>query len=95
MIKWILKLVILIWFIVSIIFSVQASTNPDFTVEGGGIEHRKGFLVIEVDDVVLDRDGQGHDQFGYPITADKDCIVVMIYNPFTNYCDDIIARWDF
>ena len=95
MIKQILKIIILVWLIISVTMSVLATTNRDFCIEGGGIEHRKGFLVIEIDDVVLDRDGQGHDQFGYPITADEDCIAVMIYNPFTNYHDDIIARWDF
>lgn len=79
----------------SLFNSVRASTCTDYCTEGGGIENRLGTIVIQIAHIQRADDGEMRDQFGYPYAAEKDCWAVMVYNPFTTYFDDIIARWDF
>lgn len=87
--------VILAWVICSVGFSIGATFNEDFTTEGGMIENRLGLVVVQVSKIQENELGETTDRWGYPISGESGDIAVMVYNPFTNYFDDIIARWDF
>ena len=82
------------WMSISAIMSCMASRDPDFFNENHN-HFRVPFLIVQVLDVHLGEDGRGYDQFGYYVWAERDSKVFLVFNPFTNYCDDIIARFDF
>lgn len=66
------------------------------------LENRNGKIVIEVSNgTVLDNEGNGQDICGYYIkynsnrfSAGDQVQSVFVYNPETNYIDDIISRTD-
>lgn len=83
-----------LWVSVSIALSV-AVTKGNQNV----IEHRAGFLLVEVC-CVADAEGRtyGYDQNGHYVGFDEEtysALVVFVYNPFNNECDDIMWRYDF
>ena len=66
------------------------------------LENRNGKIVIEVSNgTVLDNEGNGQDICGYYIKYDSSRFSagdqvqsVFVYNPETNYIDDIVSRTD-
>lgn len=66
------------------------------------LENRNGKIIIEVSSgTVLDNEGNGRDICGYYIKYDSEKFSagdqvqsVFVYNPETNYIDDIISRTD-
>lgn len=66
------------------------------------LENRNGKIIIEVSSgTVLDNEGNGKDSCGYYIKYDSDRFSagdqvqsVFVYNPGTNYIDDIVFRTD-
>lgn len=92
--KAILKLVVMIWLAISFALTCFASLDADFCTEGGGIEHRKGFLVVQLADIKEGENGETVDQWGYPISGKVGDTAIMIFNPLTNYFDDVVARFD-
>ncbi len=66
------------------------------------LENRNGKIVIEVSrGTVLDKEGNGQDICGYYVKYDSNRFSagdqvqsVFVYNPETNYIDDIISRTD-
>ena len=66
------------------------------------IENRNGRIIIEIiDATVLDDDGNGSDQFGFYVKYDSRRFSkgdhvrsAFVYNPETNYFDDIVCRVD-
>ena len=66
------------------------------------LENRNGKIIIEVSSgTVLDNEGNGKDSCGYYIKYDSSRFFagdqvqsVFVYNPETNYIDDIISRTD-
>ena len=66
------------------------------------LENRNGKIVIEVSNgTVLDDEGNGRDVCGYYIKYDSERFSagdqvqsVFVYNPETNYIDDIVSRTD-
>lgn len=69
------------------------------------VSHREPFLLVDVAvSTVLDyRQGgvpQGFDQHGNYIAYNpgvvpgQRALSIFVWNPFTNWCDDIVIRWD-
>ena len=66
------------------------------------IENRNGRIIIEViDATVLDDNGNGSDSFGFYVKYDSEQFSkgdkvrsLFVYNPNTNYLDDIVCRID-
>ena len=66
------------------------------------LENRNGKIIIEVSNgTVLDNEGNGQDICGYYIKYDSERFSagdqvqsVFVYNPETNYIDDIVSRTD-
>lgn len=66
------------------------------------LENRNGSLIVEViEAVVLDDEGNGCDKFGFYVKYDSERFSkgdkvqsVFIYNPDTNYVDDILYQVD-
>lgn len=66
------------------------------------LENRNGKIIIEVSSgTVLDNEGNGKDSCGYYIKYDSSRFFagdqvqsVFVYNPDTNYIDDIVSRAD-
>lgn len=66
------------------------------------LENRNGKIIIEVSSgTVLDNEGNGKDSCGYYIKYDSSRFFagdqvqsVFVYNPETNYIDDIVSRTD-
>lgn len=66
------------------------------------LENRNGKIIIEVSSgTVLDNEGNGKDSCGYYIKYDSSRFFagdqvqsVFVYNPETNYIDDIVSRAD-
>lgn len=64
------------------------------------LENRNGKMSIEViEATVLDDNGNGSDQFGFYVEYDTEKFsagdkVQSVYNPDTNYIDDILCRLD-
>lgn len=66
------------------------------------LEHRNGKIIVEViEATVLDDEGNGSDKFGFYVKYDSmrfskgDKVQsVFVYNPDTNYTDDILYRVD-
>ena len=80
----------------------HSKTKEDFDRLTSIIENRNGKIIIEmVDATVLDDDGNGSDSFGFYVKYDSGRFSkgdkvrsVFVYNPDTNYLDDIVCRVD-
>lgn len=80
----------------------HSKTKEDFDRLTSIIENRNGKIIIEmVDATVLDDDGNGSDSFGFYVKYDSGRFSkgdkvrsVFVYNPKTNYLDDIVRRID-
>ena len=80
----------------------HSKTREDFDRLTSVIENRNGRIIIEmVDATVLDDDGNGSDLFGFYVKYDSGQFSkgdkvrsVFVYNPNTNYLDDIVCRID-
>ena len=77
-------------------------TQKDYDAMTEILENRKGKIIIEViEATVLDDEGNGSDQFGFYVKYDAKRFSkgdkvqsVFVYNPDTNYIDDILYRVD-
>lgn len=77
-------------------------TKNDYDAMTEILENRNGKIIIEViEATVLDDDGNGSDQFGFYVKYDSKRFAkgdkvqsVFVYNPETNYVDDILYRVD-
>lgn len=77
-------------------------TQKDYDAMTEILENRKGKIIIEViEATVLDAEGNGSDQFGFYVKYDSKRFSkgdkvqsVFVYNPDTNYVDDILYRVD-
>lgn len=77
-------------------------TQQDYDAMTEILENRNGKIIIEViEATVLDHDGNGSDQFGFYVKYDAGRFSkgdkvqsVFVYNPDTNYVDDILYRVD-
>ena len=80
----------------------HSKTKEDFDRLTSIIENRNGKIIIKmVDAAVLDDDGNGSDSFGFYVKYDSGRFSkgdkvrsVFVYNPKTNYLDDIVRRID-
>ena len=80
----------------------HSKTKEEFDRLTSVIENRNGRIIIEmVDATVLDGDGNGSDSFGFYVKYDTGQFSkgdkirsVFVYNPDTNYFDDIVCRID-
>lgn len=80
----------------------HSKTKEDFDRLTSIIENRNGKIIIEmVDATVLDDDGNGSDSFGFYVKYDSGRFSkgdkvrsIFVYNPKTNYLDDIVRRID-
>ena len=80
----------------------HSKTKEEFDRLTSVIENRNGRIIIEmVDATVLDGDGNGSDSFGFYVKYDTGQFSkgdkirsVFVYNPDTNYFDDIVYRRD-
>lgn len=77
-------------------------TQKDYDAMTEILENRNGKIIIEViEATVLDDEGNGSDQFGFYVKYDakqfsRDDKVqsILVYNPNTNYVDDILYKVD-
>ena len=77
-------------------------TQKDYDAMTEILENRNGNIIIEViQATVLDDEGNGSDQFGFYVKYDSKRFSkgdkvqsVFVYNPDTNYVDDILYRVD-
>lgn len=77
-------------------------TQKDYDAMTDVLENRNGKIIIEViEATVLDDEGNGSDQFGFYVKYDSKRFSkgdrvqsVFVYNPETNYVDDILYRVD-
>lgn len=77
-------------------------TQKDYDAMTEILENRNGKIIIEViEATVLDHNGNGSDQFGFYVKYDAKQFSkgdkvqsVFVYNPDTNYIDDILYRID-
>lgn len=77
-------------------------TQKDYDAMTDVLENRNGKIIIEViEATVLDDEGNGSDQFGFYVKYDSKRFSkgdkvqsVFVYNPDTNYIDDILYRVD-
>ena len=77
-------------------------TQKDYDAMTEVLENRNGKIIIEViEATVLDDEGNGSDQFGFYVKYDSKRFSkgdrvqsVFVYNPETNYVDDILYRVD-
>lgn len=80
----------------------HCKTREEFDRLTSVIENRNGRIIIEmIDATVLDDDGNGSDSFGFYVKYDTGQFSkgdkirsVFVYNPDTNYFDDIVCRRD-
>lgn len=80
----------------------HSKTKEEFDRLTSVIENRNGRVIIElIDATVLDDDGNGSDLFGFYVKYDSGQFSkgdkvrsVFVYNPDTNYLDDIVCRVD-
>ena len=95
--KTLLKTLLRLYLLASLLLSLAFHVSGDYAI----IRHRAPFLVCELAFSVVQSDGDGLDQHGNPIGYSFDVVpgervrTLLIYNPLTNYSDDIIARFDF
>lgn len=92
-----MKKIIKLWALVSLLLSMlYTATGSRFL-----ITHRFPFLVVDMAYAVASGPDYGYDHRGEYIAFDYDVqphdriLAAMIYNPLSNYSDDIIARFDF
>lgn len=77
-------------------------TQKDYDAMTEILKNRNGKIIIEViEAIVLDNDGNGSDQFGFYVKYDSKQFSkgdkvqsVFVYNPDSNYIDDILYRVD-
>lgn len=77
-------------------------TQKDYDAMTEILENRNGKIIIEViEATVLDDEGNGSDQFGFYVKYDSKRFSkgdkvqsVFVYNPDSNYIDDILYRVD-
>lgn len=77
-------------------------TQKDYDAMTEILENRNGNIIIEViEATVLDDEGNGSDQFGFYVKYDSKRFSkgdkvqsVFVYNPDSNYIDDILYRVD-
>lgn len=82
------------------VFYISSTSDHEKLLDA--LETRNGKIVIEVSSgTVLDNEGNGRDICGYYIKYDSERFSagdqvqsVFVYNPETNYIDDIISRTD-
>ncbi len=80
----------------------HSKTKEEFDRLTPVIENRNGRIIIEmIDATVLDDNGNGSDSFGFYVKYDSEQFSkgdkvrsVFVYNPDTNYLDDIVCRVD-
>ena len=80
----------------------HSKTQEDFDSLTHVIENRNSRIIIEmIDATVLDDDGNGSDSFGFYVKYDSERFhkgdkvrSIFVYNPDTNYFDDIVCRVD-
>ena len=80
----------------------HSKTKEEFDRLTPVIENRNGRIIIEmIDATVLDDNGNGSDSFGFYVKYDSGQFSkgdkvrsVFVYNPDTNYLDDIVCRVD-
>jgi len=80
----------------------HSKTKEEFDRLTSVIENRNGRIIIElIDATVLDDDRNGSDSFGFYVKYDSGQFSkgdkvrsVFVYNPDTNYLDDIVCRVD-
>ena len=80
----------------------HSKTKEEFDRLTSVIENRNGRIIIEmIDATVLDDNGNGSDSFGFYVKYDSEQFSkgdkvrsVFVYNPDTNYLDDIVCRID-
>ncbi|GFI49751.1 hypothetical protein IMSAGC020_00951 [Lachnospiraceae bacterium] len=80
----------------------HSKTQEDFDSLTSVIENRNDRIIIEmIDATVLDDDGNGSDSFGFYVKYDSGRYSkgdkvrsIFVYNPDTNYFDDIVCRVD-
>lgn len=77
-------------------------TQKDYDAMTEILENRNGKIIIEViEATVLDNEGNGSDQFGFYVKYDSSRFAkgnkvqsILVYNPNTNYVDDILYKVD-
>ena len=77
-------------------------TQKDYDAMTEILENRNGKIIIEViEATVLDDEGNGSDQFGFYVKYDAKQFSrgdkvqsILVYNPNTNYVDDILYKVD-
>lgn len=82
------------------VYFVRTRTDYDMVTEV--LENRNGKIIIEVlEATVLDDCGNGSDECGFYVKYDETRFLkgdkvqsVFVYNPDTNYADDILYRVD-
>lgn len=82
------------------IYTVYSS--DDFKEFKTAVEHRNGKFIIEIlQGTVIDSEGNGIDCCGYYTHYDNTRFskgdrvqAVFVYNPYNNYLDDIVSRYD-
>lgn len=80
----------------------HVTTEKEYDTLNNALENRNGRIIIEISyGSVLDNDGNGADTLGYYRHYDKERFTegdriqsVFIYNPDTNFTDDILYRVD-
>ncbi|MEY8414516.1 hypothetical protein AALB51_25290 [Lachnospiraceae bacterium 62-26] len=80
----------------------HSKTREDFDSLTSVIENGNDRIIIEmIDATVLDDDGNGSDSFGFYVKYDSGRYSkgdkvrsIFVYNPDTNYFDDIVCRVD-
>lgn len=80
----------------------HAKTKEEYDRLTHIIENRNGKIIIEVvNTTVLDDEGNGSDQFGFYVKYDSERFhkgdkvqSIFVYNPETNYLDDILYQTD-
>lgn len=96
--KTIFRAYLLICVVLSVLVTI--SNTPSMEI----LEHRAPFIVVDIiegkaigvrDDGLMDGITRRGEYIAYEDVEVGTCVrSVFIYNPFNNYCDDIIARWD-
>lgn len=82
------------------VFYISSESDHEKLLDA--LENRNGKIIVEMSSgTVLDDEGNGKDSFGYYIKYDSSRFFagdqvqsVFVYNPETNYIDDIVSRAD-
>lgn len=97
-----LKFMLLIWIIISCTISAMLTFEPkDSDAYWWAAQHHKGIIAIEVAvSTASDKGTYGLDSDSYYIaynrwrTPNSKVLSVLLFNPMTNYEDDIILAYD-